>query len=68
LIVDHCDGFLLSQPSLINKRRKALLPIVKERQVLVDSLSRLLQQLGLERQARPMPSLQEYVAAKESQQ
>lgn len=60
--LDMIDGWLMSQDSLVNKRRKALIPAVKERQVLADSLSRLLQQIGLERQPRPIKSFQEYIA------
>jgi hypothetical protein len=67
LYLDHCDGFLLQQPSLINKKRRSLLPIVRERMSLADSLARLLGQLGLDRIAKPMPSLAEYVATKETE-
>jgi hypothetical protein len=51
-LIDHCDAFLLAEPSIINRRRKALLPLVAQRQTLCDSLSRLLSQIGLERVAR----------------
>ncbi len=64
LYIDHVDGFLMSQPSLLNKRKKALLPVLRERQQLVDSLSRLLAQIGLERIPRPIPSLEAYIAEK----
>jgi hypothetical protein len=64
LYVDHLDAFLLEQESLVNKRRKALLPVVRERQALVDSLARILGQLGLERRARPVKSLHDYLAEK----
>src|SRR6266852_4628530 len=37
LYVDHVDSWLLSQDSLVNKRRKSLLPVLRERQTLVDS-------------------------------
>jgi hypothetical protein len=65
LFIDHIDSFLLVQRSLINKRRKAIIPLLRERQSLVDSLSRLLAQLGLERQAKPVESLQSYLARRE---
>jgi len=64
LYIDHVDAWLMEQDSLVNRRKKSLLPVVKERQALVDSLSRLLQQLGLQRQQRPVKSLAEYVAEK----
>jgi len=67
LYVDHVDSWLLSQDSLVNKRRKSLLPVLRERQVLVDSLSRLLQQLGLERREKPIKSLQEHLRNMEAE-
>jgi hypothetical protein len=51
LYLDHLDCWLMEQTSLVNGRRKAALPILRDRQVIADSLSRLLQQLGLERLA-----------------
>src|SRR5260221_10344769 len=36
-IVDAADSWLLSQPTIINKKRRALLPIVMQRQNLCDS-------------------------------
>jgi len=65
LYIDHLDAFLLEQTSgLVNKRRRAVYPVLRERQVLVDSLARLLGQLGLERRQREAPSLSEYIAKK----
>jgi len=66
LYIDHADAWLMSQESLVNRRKKSLVPVLKERQVLVDSLSRLLSQLGLERQQRPIKSLAEYIAERET--
>jgi hypothetical protein len=62
LYLNHVDSFLLAQPSLVNRRRKAILPIVRERMQLADSLSRSLSLLGLERQQRPLTTLREYIA------
>ena len=62
LMLDSIDAWLLKQPSLVNARRKSLLPVVRERQQLADSLARYLGQLGLERRVKPTPSLQEYFA------
>src|SRR5262245_28638816 len=53
LYVDHVDAFLIAQPSLINKKRKTLLPVLRERQALADGLARVLGQLGLERRVPP---------------
>jgi hypothetical protein len=49
LILDSIDACLLTQPSLINKQKKTLLPAVRERQALADGLAHYLNQLGLER-------------------
>ncbi len=52
LILDSIDAWLLTQPSLVNARKRSLLPAVKERQQLADGLARYLTQLGLERKVR----------------
>ena len=54
LLLDSVDAWLLVQPSLVNARRKALLPVVRERQQLADSLARMLERLGLERKTKEM--------------
>jgi hypothetical protein len=63
LLLDSIDTWLLTQPSLINARKKSLLPVVRERQQLADGLARYLAQLGLERKAKQV-SLEDYVKAK----
>lgn len=64
LILDSIDAWLLRQPSLVNKRKKSLVPVVRERQQLADSLARYMAQLGLERRAKPVQSLSEYLEHK----
>ena len=49
LLLDSIDAWLLTQPSLINKRKKSLIPVVKERQALADGLAKYLLALGLHR-------------------
>jgi hypothetical protein len=61
LLLESVDAWLLVQPSLVNSRKRALLPVVRERQALADSLARYLTQLGLERRARPVPNLDDYL-------
>ena len=61
LMVDSIDAWLLTQPSLINARKRSLLPAVRERQQLADGLARYLGQLGLERRTKEVPSLTEYL-------
>jgi len=51
-----------------NVRRRALLPVVKERTQLADALARYLNLLGLERRSRPMPSLNEYLQGRAGEQ
>jgi hypothetical protein len=54
----------MEQPSLVNHRRRSLLPVVRERTALADSLARLLGQLGLERKAKAIPALADYLKSK----
>ena len=46
-MVDHSDSFLLSQPSVIDKRSRSTLPFMKERMRLSESLVRILIALGV---------------------
>ena len=62
LLLDSIDTWLLSQPSLINKRKRMLLPVVQQRQALADALAKYLSQLGLERRHK-VKSLTEILAA-----
>jgi len=61
LLLDHCDSFLLGLPSVINRKRRSFVPLVRERMQLQDSLARLLGQLGVARRQKPVPSLAEYL-------
>lgn len=61
LYLDHVDAVLMARESLVVRGRR-LLPLVEQRQKLADGLARILGQLGLERRARPVPSLAEWVA------
>ena len=51
LYLNHVDSYLLELSTLINRRKKSLIPIVEQRQRLADSLMRQLQVLGLDRVA-----------------
>jgi len=64
LLLDSIDAWLLTQPSLVNARKRSLLPVVKERQALADALARYLVQLGLERRVKRLPDLTTYLATK----
>jgi hypothetical protein len=52
IMLDSIDAWLLIQPSLINARKRSLIPVVLQRQTLADRLVRYLSQLGLERPAQ----------------
>jgi len=49
LLLDSIDTWLLSQPSLINSRKRTLIPVVLQRQQLANALVEYLTKLGLER-------------------
>jgi hypothetical protein len=52
LLLDSIDVWLLTQESLVNKRKRSLIPVVKERQSLADGLAKYMAMLGLERRAK----------------
>ncbi len=64
LLLQSVDNWLLQQPSLVNHRKRALLPVVVQRQQLADSLARYMTTLGLERRAKPVPALRDYITEK----
>lgn len=64
LMLDSIDTWLLKQPSLVNVRKRSLLPVVRERTQLADAIARYLAALGLERRARPLTPLHEYLATR----
>jgi len=60
LLLNSIDAWLLTQPTLINKKKKSLLPVVRERQQLADGLAKYLAMLGLEKRSREV-TLTDYV-------
>jgi hypothetical protein len=62
LLLASVDDWLQRQPSIVHGKRRTLLPVVSQRLQLADSLLRHLTALGLERRARPAPSLAELLA------
>jgi hypothetical protein len=50
LILDSIDRWIFQQASLIDKRKRALLPVVRERQSIANALAEYMDRLGLERQ------------------
>ena len=67
LLLDSIDSYLLGLPSLVNKRRRALHPVVRERQALADALAKYLGQLGLQRREKKVADLATYLATKASE-
>jgi len=61
LLHDSVTRWMLEQPKLVNAKRRAVYPVVLQRQQLADSLARQMAMLGLERRQRTAPSLEEYV-------
>jgi hypothetical protein len=62
LMLDSIDVFILSQPSIVDKRRRSLLPIVRERASLANSFVEHMRVLGLEKRKPPVPTLAEIIA------
>src|SRR5438128_7452592 len=66
LLVDSVGAYVLAMPSPVNRQRRCLHPVVRERQSLVVQLQSILRDLGLERRVRPVPDLAAYLAEKAS--
>src|SRR5438094_5375769 len=64
LLVDSVDAYVLAMPSPVNRQRRCLHPVVRERQALVGQLQSLLRDLGLERRAKPVADLASYLATR----
>jgi hypothetical protein len=54
LLLESLDAFILKMDSPVNKRRRSVYPIVRERMQLSDSLARYMGMLGLERIPLPI--------------
>lgn len=64
LYVDSLDAWIMEHGNLINARKRAVLPVVKDRMQLADALARYLAALGLQRRAKQVPDLGSYLAGK----
>lgn len=63
--IHRIDAWIAEHGALVNAKRRSVLPVVRERQQLVDSLARILGQLGLERRAKKIPDLASYLASRQ---
>lgn len=52
LMLDSVDAYVLGLDALVNKRKRCLWPVVRERQALAGQLQGVLRDLGLERRQR----------------
>ncbi len=66
LLVDSVDAYVLGMDSPVNKKRRMLYPVVRERQALVNQLQSLLRDLGLERRAKPVADLTSFLSSRET--
>jgi hypothetical protein len=64
ILVSALDSILLLMKAPVNRRNLSLFPIVGQRGQEADRLVRYLQLLGLERRAKPLPVLSEYIEEK----
>jgi len=64
LMLDSIDAWLLTQDSLVNKRKKAVIPAVKDRKDLARDLVDTLKTLGIKQKPPPQKSLEQYVEEK----
>lgn len=62
LLVDSVDAYLLQLPSLVNRSRRVLFPVVTQRVQLAEQLAKTLERLGLERRTKPVPTLGELLS------
>ena len=62
LYVDSLDAWIMEQPSLVNARKRAVHPILLQRQQLADALARYMTALGLERKSKGVMDLKSYLA------
>lgn len=63
MLIDSIETYLLSQKSVVNRRKKAAYPILLQLAQLKDSMTRRLIALGLERKGKPPVRLHDILSA-----
>jgi hypothetical protein len=58
MMIGSVDAWIMSQPTLITRNR-TLIPVVLQRQALVNGFCSMMSQLGLKRVQKPVPTLDE---------
>jgi hypothetical protein len=62
--LDCLDLYLVGLgPRIVNRRNRTLIPIVRERDALVSTLTKLYDQIGLDPRKTPVPTLAQYMSA-----
>jgi hypothetical protein len=61
LLLSSIDRYVLSLPSPVNRQKHRVFHVVLEREMLVASLARNLERLGLRRRAKPVAQLAEII-------
>jgi hypothetical protein len=61
VMLESIDAWIFRQPALMNKRTKSLFPIMIQRMTIGDGMLRCLRELGLERKAKQIPTVQDYI-------
>ena len=64
LLLESLDAFIFTMSSPVNKRKRGLYPVVRERQHLADSLAKYMAQLGLEKRTKPVEDLDAFLERK----
>lgn len=62
VLLTHLDNFLVTLPSIVNRRKRSVFPIVEQRMRIADALLKHLQVLGLDRVAAPIVDLHTYIS------
>ena len=60
--LDSVDAYLLTLPSLVDKRNRRVWPVVRDRMALSGHVQSLLATLGLKRRSKRVQSLDAYLA------
>jgi len=63
--LDSVTGYLLTLPSLVDKRHRRIWQVVRDRAALASQLQSLLRDIGLRRRAKEVRSLADLIAEKE---